>query len=130
MRMNRLRMVIVALVGFATLVWSAAIVSARSSRTCTTNQLHVTQRFLGEAAGQFTDTFTFANDSKRECELAGWPAIGLRSPSGRSVPVRTERVLQTPSLNSVRPVQLAPRGSASSDLYYNARQILRDMLLT
>lgn len=115
--MNRLRMVIVASVGLATLGSGAAVVSATSSRTCATNQLHLTQQFLGEAAEQFTDTFTFTNDSSQACGLAGWPAVSLRSPSGGPVPVRTQRVLQTTSLGSVHPLQLSPHGSASFDLY-------------
>jgi hypothetical protein len=95
--------------------------SAKGARTttpgCLTQQLHLAGHLLGEAGGQFTVTFRFTNASKRTCHLTGWPNVSLRSASGKPEPLRTQRVLQIPSLASVHLVTLSPNGSASFDVY-------------
>lgn len=119
MRVRLARILVGVAVGLAALPSSAASASASapSSPRCRAQQLRLTTHFLGEAAQQFTATFTFSNESGQACHLSAWPAIGLREPSSEAEPVRVRRVLQGTSLASVSPVLLPPRGSASFDLY-------------
>jgi hypothetical protein len=97
---------------------SAAFGASRTvTPICRAQQLHISGRFLGEAAQQFTVTFTFANASQRSCELTGWPTVGLQAASGKPAAFRTERVIQGVSSSSVRPVALPAGGAASFDIY-------------
>jgi hypothetical protein len=80
--------------------------------------LHIRASFYGEAAGQFTQTFTVTNAASTRCRLAGWPTVRLQEPSGREVPARSVRVVQgRPSSRPFRPVILAPGGAASFDVF-------------
>lgn len=85
---------------------------------CQPSQLHLAASFYGEAGGQFTQTFTFTNFSRRVCRMGGWPSLEVEVGSHRPVPVRTRRVVQGPE--RARPfmsVLLRMRDAASFDVY-------------
>jgi hypothetical protein len=85
---------------------------------CRPSQLHLAASFYGEAGGQFRQTFTFTNISRRVCRIAGWPSLEIEVASRRPVRVRTRRVVQGPL--RARPfasVLLRARGAASFDVY-------------
>ena len=85
---------------------------------CQPPQLHIAASFYGEAGGQFIQTFTFTNTSRRICRIGGWPSLEIEVALHRPVPVRTRRVVQGPL--RARPfagVLLRARGAASFDVY-------------
>jgi hypothetical protein len=85
---------------------------------CLPGQMRIAAGAYGEAAGQFTQTLTFTNTSRRSCAIAGWPRIEVAAASRGRVPVGTRRVVQGAA--GARPfatVVLLPRGSASFDVY-------------
>jgi hypothetical protein len=92
--------------------------NASSLARCQPLQLHLAASFYGEAGGQFIQTFTFTNVSRRICRLEGWPSLEVEVASHRPVPVRTRRVVQGPL--RARPfasVLVRARGAASFDAY-------------
>jgi hypothetical protein len=85
---------------------------------CQPPQLQIAASFYGEAGGQFMQTFTFTNISRRVCRIGGWPSLEIEVASHRPVPVRTRRVIQ--GALRVRPfasLLLRARGAASFDVY-------------
>jgi Protein of unknown function (DUF4232) len=72
---------------------------------CTPPQLHLVAGFQGAAAGQFLQTFTFVNVSRRTCTLEGWP---------RLVGIPSRRVVQA---KPVVRVVVRPGGAASFDVF-------------
>ena len=113
---------IVTLAGLAagSMLAVAAPGSANSSAftSCESLQLRLAASFYGEAGGQFIQTFTFTNVSRRVCRMEGWPSLEIEVASHRPVPVRTRRVVQGPL--RARPfarVLLRVRGAASFDVY-------------
>jgi hypothetical protein len=92
--------------------------SSSAFARCQASQLHLAANFYGKAGGQFIQTFTFVNISRRVCRMAGWPSLKIEDASHRPVPVRTQRVVQGPL--SARPfvsVLLRARGAASFNVY-------------
>ena len=91
---------IVTLAGLAagSMLAVAAPGSANSSAftSCESLQLRLAASFYGEAGGQFIQTFTFTNVSRRVCRMEGWPSLEIEVASHRPVPVRTRRVVQGP----------------------------------
>jgi hypothetical protein len=80
--------------------------------------LHLAASFYGVAGGQFIQTVTFTNISRRVCRMAGWPSLEIEVASRRPVAVRTRRVVQGPL--GARPfasVLLRARGAASFNVY-------------
>src|SRR5436190_17591614 len=61
---------------------------------CLTWQLRLAPTFYGEAGGQFLETFTFANASRRRCWLRRWPGLSLEGRSGQPLRVSSRRVRQ------------------------------------
>lgn len=87
---------------------------AASTPRCSLSQLMVTSDRGGwhanyAAAGEFRETLTFTNVSRRACQLSGWP--------------RVHGVVESTPMTRVRqnapssPVRLAPRKTASFDIY-------------
>src|SRR5439155_19878206 len=113
---------IVTLAGLAagSMLAVAAPGSANSSAfaSCESLQLHLAASFYGEAGGQFLQTFTFTNVSRRVCRMEGWPSLEIEVASYGPVPVRTRRVVQGPlRAPPFALVLLRPRGAASFDVY-------------
>jgi hypothetical protein len=95
----------------AVLLPAAAFDGARTAAPCRSAQLGLVARHYGEAGGQFAQTFTFTNLSRRACKLAGWPSV--RASAGT---IRV--VLGKPGEQPYRTVILQPRGGmASFDLF-------------
>jgi hypothetical protein len=85
---------------------------------CQASQLHLAASFYGVAAGQFIQTFTFTNMSRRVCRMAGWPSLEIEVGSRRPVAVRTRRVVQgSPNARPFVSVLLRARGAASFNVY-------------
>jgi hypothetical protein len=114
------------LVDFATPAIAAALAVAAtglgsptdSPPRCRTRQLHLAPTFYGEAGGEFTQTLTFVNASRRPCSLRGWPRLSLQSKSGGLVRVASRRVRQgEPGTPAFRTVVLRSRHAASFDVY-------------
>jgi hypothetical protein len=85
---------------------------------CQPSQLQLAASFYGAAGGQFIQTLTFMNMSRRACGMAGWPSLEIEVASHRLVSVRARRVVQ--GQLGARPfasVLLRPRGAASFDVY-------------
>jgi len=96
--------------------WSQA--PAISYANCLTTQLILVAGSYGEAAGMYSQTFTFANQSDEPCQLGGWPAFAVVGNSGEFVPTKTERVRQNASSDPAwATVILAPGAAASFDVY-------------
>jgi hypothetical protein len=92
--------------------------NSSSVARCQPQQLQLAASFYGEAGGQFIQTFTFTNISRRVCRVGGWPTLEIEVVSHRPLPVRTRRVVQGPL--RARPfasVLLRARGAASFDVY-------------
>jgi Domain of unknown function (DUF4232) len=89
-----------------------------ASAPCRSAQLHLAATFYGEAGGQFIQTFTFTNFSRRACRMAGWPRLRVEGRSHRVVAARVRRVVQgqlhAPPFVSV---PMRARGAASFDVY-------------
>jgi hypothetical protein len=92
--------------------------SSTSVPRCHTAQLHLAATFYSEAGGQFIQTFTFTNGSRRACSLRGWPRIEVASRSGRPMRTSSRRVIQGSSTASpFRTVVLRPRAASAFDVY-------------
>jgi hypothetical protein len=92
--------------------------SSSSVPRCQTRQLHLVASFYGEAGGSFTQTFTFTNASRQDCQLRGWPSLKLESRSGRPMAVASRRVTQrAPTAPPFATVVLGTGGAASFDVY-------------
>jgi Protein of unknown function (DUF4232) len=121
--MNNERMTNLVRVGLLTTGASLAIAapglsSSRSVARCQTRQLHLAAGFYGEAMGSFTQTFTFTNDSRHACQLAGWPRLKLASQSSLAVAVASRRVVKNaPPAPAFATIVLKPRGAASFNVY-------------
>jgi hypothetical protein len=116
MRVRRTLTVAGATAGFV-LAIAAPASSDPSFARCQPSQLHLAASFYGVAAGQFLQTFTFTNVSRRGCRMAGWPRVEIEV-AHRPVPVRTQQVIQGPL--RARPfasVLLRVRGAASFNVY-------------
>ena len=100
-----------------------AVVAPRSGSSaafarCQPSQLRLAASFHGEAGGQFIQTFTFTNVSRRVCRLEGWPSLEIEVASHRPVAVRTRRVVQGPQgAPPFATVLLRARAAASFDVY-------------
>src|SRR5689334_13386071 len=86
-----------------------------SAPTCRPAQLRLEASFYGEAGGQFLQTFTFTNASRRECALKGWPTVTPEGRSGRPQRARSLRVIQTAP--TVHAVVIGSGAAASFDVY-------------
>jgi hypothetical protein len=85
---------------------------------CQSSQLHLAASFYGAAGGQFIQTFTFTNISRRVCHMAGWPSLEIDVVSRHPVAVRTRRVVQgSPKARPFASVLLRARGAASFNVY-------------
>ncbi len=108
------RMYVRRLMGVGALIAGASLAFAPSSPTrsvqrCQARQLQLAAGFQGAGLGSFTQTFTFVNASRRECQLAGWPTLER---------FRSRRVVQgAPSARPFVAVVLAPGHAASFDVY-------------
>ncbi len=113
---------------------AAAASSAFGSRsdaaptpTCVANHLHLRAGAYGEAAQQYTQTFTATNTGAGACRLAGWPTLRLRRPSGGTTPAPAIRVVQgRPASHPFTTVILRPGGAASFDVFGADYDVLAD----
>ena len=99
---------------------STASPAVRHTRfaTCRSTRLALTVGKYGEAATQFTQTFTFVNATRSTCRLGGWPRFQVANDSSRPVKTTTRRVRQnSPRDPAWKTVVLAPRHAASFDVY-------------
>jgi len=114
------RRVTVAVVAALSAMSLAATGSSNTSASapCRSPQLQLAATLYGEAGGQFVQTFTFTNVSRRACRVAGWPKLRIEVRQHRAVAARVRRVVQgqlhAPPFVSV---PIAPRGAASFDVY-------------
>jgi len=118
MRARRILTVVGATAGSALAVAAPGSTSSSAFARCQSAQLHLAASFYGEAGGQFIQTFTFTNISRRVCHMEGWPSLEIEVGSRHPVPVRTRRVVQGPL--RARPfasVLLRAHGAASFDVY-------------
>jgi len=89
-----------------------------SSPRCATAQLSVSAGFYGEAAGAYTQTFTFTNRSGGTCQMGGWPDFVVVSNSGQTLRTQTQHVRQNAPPEPVwTTIDLKPGAKASFDVY-------------
>jgi hypothetical protein len=117
MRVRRI-LTVVGMTAGSLAAYAPGSTSSSAFARCQPPQLHLAASFYGEAGGQFIQTFTFTNISRRACRMAGWPRLEIEVSSHRSVPVRTRRVVQgLPGARPYASVLLRARGAASFDVY-------------
>ena len=97
----------------AILAPAVAFGGSRALAPCRSSQLRLVASHYGEASGQFGQTFTFTNVSRRACTLAGWPSVKSSA--------RTIRVVQgKPGAQPYRTVILRPRSGTASFALFGA----------
>lgn len=115
-------LVSVSVFALATGVATANGAGSANSPRCDSSQLRVNSDRGGwhanyAAAGEFRETVTFTNVSQSACQLSGWPRLqAVVNGVVESTPMTLVRQNAPPSKPS-SPVRLAPRTTASFNIY-------------